>query len=101
MSYYSKKQAIEKITKFVLGGGVVIAEKVKGLQYGGKHIVSIGRYQEAIKSKNRFAVIYTGKRTQAHHTSKHFSLALAVREFVEFCGNDIAYNSYLESRNRE
>ena len=91
---YTKKELVDKVQKHIQAGGVVLAEKTKAIVYGGKHLVSVGPYRTAVPDKNkRFAVLYTGKRPEAFHTSYHPGAYLAAHEFVTFCGNDIIANS--------
>lgn len=87
----NKKELVAKVVRHILGGGVVLAEKTKAIRYGGKQLVSVGRYYEAVQNPNhRYAVITTGKRPEAHNTYYHQTAYQAAHDFVSFVGNDIA-----------
>lgn len=86
---YTKKELVAKVQKHIQNGEVVLADKTKAIIYGGKHLVSVGPYRTAVLDKNkRFAVLYTGKRIEAHHNSYHPGAYRAAHEFVSFIGND-------------
>jgi len=86
---YTKKELVAKVQNHIQKGGVVLADKTKAVIYGGKHLVSVGPFRTAVPDKNkRFAVLYTGKRPEAHHNSYHIGAYWAAHEFVSFVGND-------------
>jgi len=89
----NKKEIVSKIENHIIRGGCVLGEKVKSIIYGGKHNISVGRYYTATSKKTQFAVITTGRRPEAHNTWVYLSAREAAREYVSFCGNDIAARS--------
>lgn len=90
----TKREIVARVQKHIQNGGVVLAEKTKSIQNGGKHMVSVGPYRNAVPDKNkRFAVLYIGRRPEAHHNSYHSASYQAAHEFVSFCGNEIAQDA--------
>lgn len=90
----TKKDIVKKVQNHILKGGVVLAHKTKSITNGGKHFVSVGSYRTAVPDNSkRFAVLYTGKRPEAHHDSFHSGSYWAAHEFVTFIGNDQMFNA--------
>ena len=94
----TRKEIKESIWRFIAAGHVVLASKTKAAIYGGKHLVSVGRHQTATNKRHEYAVIYTGKSPLAHGINTHYGAYTAASEFVNFCGNEIAWNAYKEAK---
>ncbi len=89
-----RKEIKHKLALFVIKGGVVLTDKTKSLYNGGRHRLSLGRNREAVQSAERYMIISYGYHPGANFDIKFLSVYDAVNWFVEFCGNDIAYDAY-------
>jgi hypothetical protein len=72
-----------KLNTFINRGGIVLATKTRAAIYGGKTNISLGRFQSAVPSNKRYAVFTTAWE--------------AVNWFVDFCGNEIAWDAYRQA----
>jgi hypothetical protein len=86
-----------KLNTFINRGGIVLATKTRAAIYGGKTNISLGRFQSAVPSNKRYAVFTTGRRVEAHRDLYFTTAWEAVNWFVDFCGNEIAWDAYRQA----
>lgn len=87
-----------QLNSFIARGGVVLATKTRAAIYGGQTHISVGRHCTAAPTNKRYAIYTDGKRPEAKRVITFGSAWEAVNWFVDFCGNNVAWEALRRSR---